>query len=255
MRYVPPGPHKQSFTCPRCGVLAQQKWYSLLYDPGSWITQISAWAQAISTDDEWARAVLTVRGYPLGPFLRQVSELPSRLNRVIESNNRLEIAFCQHCRRFTLWLGDAMIYPRVGGAPPPHEEMPPQIRELYEEARGVLPASPRASAALLRVALEGLLEEAGYKQGRLADRLQKAYEDRKLSASTYDVAEALRYAGNAAAHYEPWKINPSEGEEDREMVYDLFTFVNDVTEELFAKPRRDKESVRKLNERVRKKGS
>jgi len=148
-----------------------------------------------------------------------------------------------------------MIYPQTGGARPPHEDMPPQIRKLYEEARGVLPASPRASAALLRVALEGLLEEVGYKQGRLADRLQKAYEDRKLSASTYDVAEALRYAGNAAAHYEPWKIDPSQGEEDREMVRNLFAFVNEVTEELIAKPRRLEEMARKINEKVRKKNS
>jgi hypothetical protein len=146
-----------------------------------------------------------------------------------------------------------MIYPRGGEAPPPHKEMPPQIRELYEEARGVLPASPRASAALLRVALEGLLEEAGYRQGRLADRLQKAYEDGKLSASTYKAAETLRYAGNAAVHYEPWKINPSQGEEDREMVYRLFVFINDITEELIAKPRLDEEAMRKINERVRKK--
>jgi hypothetical protein len=133
--------------------------------------------------------------------------------------------------------------------------MPPRIRELYEEARGVLPASPRASAALLRVALEGLLEEAGYRQGRLADRLEKAYEDRKLSDGTYNLAESLRYAGNAAVHYEPWKIDPSEGEEDREMVKSLFDFVNEVTEELFAKPRRLGEMARKINEKFRKKNS
>jgi hypothetical protein len=247
MRYVPPGPHKQSFTCPRCGVLAQQKWYPLLYDPGDWIAWISKWAQAISREGDYSS---------FNQFLRQVSELPSVLIPVTElPQNRLTIAFCQHCHGFTLWLRDAMIYPQVGEAPPPHEEMPPRIRELYQEARGVLPASPRASAALLRVVLEGLLEEAGYKQGRLADRLQKAYEDGKLSASTYKVAETLRYAGNAAAHYEPWKIDPSQGEEDREMVYHLFAFVNEVTEELIAKPKRLGEMARKIDEKVRKNGS
>ena len=245
MRYVPPGPHKQSFTCPRCGVLAQQKWYPLLYDPEDRIALISKWAHAMSTR----------RDYSLDALLTEVSRLPLDLSPVIESNNRLYIAFCQHCHGFTLWLGDAMIYPQVGEAPPPHEEMPPRIRELYEEARGVLPASPRASAALLRVVLEGLLEEAGYKQGRLADRLQKAYEDGKLSASTYKVAETLRYAGNAAVHYEPWKINPSQGEEDRKMVYHLFVFINDITEELIAKPRRDEEMMRKINESLQKKRS
>ena len=246
MRYVPPGPHKQSFTCPRCGVLAQQKWYPLLYDPEDWIDQIS----------EWARAISTGRGRSIvSEFLTHVSKLPLYLRKVFESSNYLNVAFCQHCGGFTLWLGDTMIYPLVGEAPPPHEEMPPQIRELYEEARGVLPASPRASAALLRVALEGLLEEAGYRQGRLADRLEKAREDGRLSADTYKLAETLRYAGNAAAHYEPWKIDPSQGEEDREMVKSLFAFVNEVTEELVAKPRRLGEMGRKIDEKVRKKRS
>ena len=253
MKYVPPGPDKQSFTCPRCGVVAQQKWYPLLYDPKGWIAHISRQADAISS--EGAHPLSTIRVDSIRPFLTKVSQLPLYLSQVTESQKHLNIAFCQHCGGFTLWLGDAMIYPQVGGAPPPHEKMPPQIREIYEEARGVLPASPRASVALLRVALEGLLEEAGYRQGRLADRLQKAYEDGKLSASTYKLAETLRYAGNAAAHYEPWKIDPSQGEEDREMVYHLFDFVNDVMEELIARPRRHEEVIRKINEKVRKKGS
>ena len=253
MRYVPPGPHKQSFTCPRCEVLAQQNWYHLLYDQEGRIVRISKWAHDIST--KLNHPLSTIGSDSLNPFLTLVSKLPSDLSPVTESQNHLNIAFCQHCDRFTLWLGDAMIYPQTGGARPPHEDMPPQIRKLYEEARGVLPASPRASAALLRVALEGLLEEVGYRQGRLADRLKKAHEDGKLSASTYKLAETLRYAGNAAAHYEPWKIDPSQGEEDREMVRKLFEFVKEVTEELVAKPRRLEEMAREINGKFRKKNS
>jgi hypothetical protein len=187
-------------------------------------------------------------------LLTHASKLPSYLREVSESSKYLNIAFCQYCGGFTLWLGNAMIYPRTGEAPPPHKDMPPQIRELYEEARGVLPASPRASAALLRVVLEGLLKEAGYRRGRLANRLKKARKDGKLSADTYNLAERLRYAGNAAAHYEPWKINPSEGEENREVIYSLFVFVNEVTEELIAKPKRLGEMARKIDEKFRKNG-
>lgn len=246
MSYVPPAPNKQSFTCPRCGVVAQQKWYPLLYDPEDRIALISKLAFDIST----AR----IKGYS-GELLDQLTRAPqllAGLAPVNESNNYLNIAFCQHCRRFTLWLGKVMIYPQTGEAPPPHQDMLPQIRELYEEARGVLPASPRASAALLRVALEGLLEEAGYKQERLADRLKKAHEDGKLTADTYKLAEALRYAGNAAAHYEPWKIDPSQGEEDQEMVHHLFVFVNEVAEELIAKPKRLEEMRQKLEGKLGK---
>jgi len=39
------------------------------------------------------------------------------------------------------------------------------------------------------------------------------------------------------------------------MVYHLFDFVNDVMEELIARPRQHEEVIRKINEKVRKKGS
>ncbi len=149
-----------------------------------------------------------------------------------------------------------MLYPQTGEAPPPHPDMPPAIRELYEEARGVLPASPRASAALLRVALEGLLEEAEYEKGRLADRLKRAHEEGKLTTQTYKLAGVLRLAGNAAAHYELWKIDPSQGQgqEDREMILALFEFLNEVTEELIAKPKRLEEMEQKLSRKLREEG-
>ncbi|WP_253719766.1 DUF4145 domain-containing protein, partial [Thermus scotoductus] len=173
-------------------------------------------------------------------LLRQAFKVPK------EKGRELWIALCQYCGSFSLWLGERMLYPQTGEAPPPHPDMPPAIRELYEEARGVLPASPRASAALLRVALEGLLEEAGNEKGSLADRLKRAHEEGKLTTQTYKLAGVLRLGGNAAAHYELWKIDPSQGQEDREMILALFEFLNEVTEELIAKPKRLEEMERRL---------
>jgi hypothetical protein len=43
--------------------------------------------------------------------------------------------------------------------PPPHRKLPKAAVDLYQEAREVAAASPRSAAALLRVALEALLEE------------------------------------------------------------------------------------------------
>jgi len=49
-----------------------------------------------------------------------------------------------------------MIHPRKLTAPIPHSDMPDDVKEIYEEARNISDISPRAAAALLRVALEKL---------------------------------------------------------------------------------------------------
>ncbi len=241
---------KKSFICPRCGVLANQDWYKLLYDSDDALKKVSEVLEYLAQQDlifpDVARSKILSSTLKL---LRQAFKVPE------EKGRELWVALCQHCGSFSLWLGERMLYPQTGEAPPPHPDVPPAIRELYEEARGVLPASPRASAALLRVALEGLLEEAGYEKGSLADRLKRAHEEGKLNAKIYELAEVLRLAGNAAAHYEPWKIDPSKEQEDREMILALFEFLNEVTEELIAKPKRLEEMKQKLSGRLREEGA
>lgn len=251
MSYEAPVFQKMSFVCPRCGVLAKQEWYKLLYDPDDALNKVSETLRYLLQQDsnpifsDADRERLLSSALKL---LRQAFKVPK------EKGRELWIALCQYCGSFSLWLGERMLYPQTGEAPPPHPDMPPAIRELYEEARGVLPASPRASAALLRVALEGLLEEAGNEKGSLADRLKRAHEEGKLTTQTYKLAGVLRLAGNAAAHYELWKIDPSQGQEDREMILALFEFLNEVTEELIAKPKRLEEMEQKLSRKLREEG-
>ncbi|WP_234508620.1 MULTISPECIES: DUF4145 domain-containing protein [Thermus] len=244
---------KKSFICPRCGVLANQDWYKLLYDPDDTLNKVLEVLEDLhQTSDLFSDVTASTNRERLlssaSKSLRQAFKVPE------EKGRELWVALCQHCGSFSLWLGERMLYPQTGEAPPPHPDVPPAIRELYEEARGVLPASPRASAALLRVALEGLLEEAGYEKGSLADRLKRAHEEGKLNAKIYELAEVLRLAGNAAAHYELWKIDPSKEQEDREMILALFEFLNEVTEELIAKPKRLEEMKQKLSGRLREEG-
>ena len=70
----------------------------------------------------------------------------------------LKISICARCERYCIWNTekDEMIRPNISTAPLPNEDMPDDVKELYEEARKVSPLSPRAAAALLRVSLEKL---------------------------------------------------------------------------------------------------
>jgi hypothetical protein len=51
-----------------------------------------------------------------------------------------------------------MIYPSGGPAPLPHPDLPDDIKEDYEKARSIVSRSPRSVAALLRLAVDKLLD-------------------------------------------------------------------------------------------------
>lgn len=66
---------------------------------------------------------------------------------------------CDHCWDFSIRRNQELIYPTVSVIEMPHLDMPDTVKELYNEAREIAWKSPRAAAALLRVALEKLTEE------------------------------------------------------------------------------------------------
>ena len=54
-----------------------------------------------------------------------------------------------------------MIYPHSSTAPLPIDEMPENVKELFNEARAVLNQSPRGACALLRLAIQYIVKELG----------------------------------------------------------------------------------------------
>ena len=76
-------------------------------------------------------------------------------------DERFRVSECERCRFPTIWLGEKMIFPNTGGAEPPNPDMPADIKNDYEEAQSILAASPRGSAALLRLAIQKLCSYLG----------------------------------------------------------------------------------------------
>ena len=75
-----------------------------------------------------------------------------------------EASKCDHCWEFSIRKCEELIYPTVSVIVMPHLDMPDTAREIASE-------SPRAAAALLRLALEKLTEELWETDWKLNTRI------------------------------------------------------------------------------------
>lgn len=120
-----------------------------------------------------------------------------------------------------------MIYPKKLTAPLSHLDMPEDVKEIYEEARNVSDISPRASAALLRVALEKLTIHLGESEWSLNTRignLSKQWLPEKVIKSL----DIVRITANEWwSHI--WSIDLT-WEDNSEIVNKLFRLINFIIE-------------------------
>jgi hypothetical protein len=119
-----------------------------------------------------------------------------------------------------------MIYPQASSAPNPTDDMPDEVREDFSEARQIVDDSPKAAAALLRLAMEKLVQDltgdddqslyAGIgelvDEGRIDERIQKALDSVRVTGNDYVHAGEI---------YRP---------DDRETALRLFELVNVIVE-------------------------
>src|SRR5512132_1246708 len=100
MTYFPPKLHERAFTCPHCGVMAQQTWH-----------QVS----------------LLV---PVPKGIYAPGKLPRKTKYLMQAQ-------CGSCNLITVWLHDQMIFPVTGPGPMPHPDMPEELRADFLEARTI----------------------------------------------------------------------------------------------------------------------
>ncbi len=213
----------ESFECPRCGAFAHQEWFNLEYKPDK-----ASKYDWFSDDDDWGAST--------------------------HHEHSWRASRCAACRDFSVWRGRSLAFPSTTLlTEPAHPKMDPKARELYEEAAGVLPVSRRAAAALARASLEAQLKALGV--GTESDRLDAriAHLGDQVTTSLWQTLTVLRDVGNKALH-EP----DSSGlvaivldNSDAELAAFLLAAINEVVEELVAKPARAEELFQSLPEGVR----
>lgn len=188
MTYIQPTRGKKSFTCPHCGVLAQQIVYS-------------------------------VTGAQFGA------------SSPYSSSDQIASASCTHCGKFTLWVGQELVYPNRGEAPQPNPDMPADVLLDYEEAARVSAASPKAAAALLRLGIQKLCIHLGGKGKNINDDIGLLVKN-GMPAMIQQALDVVRVVGNNAVH--PGQIDV----DDPEVVGNLFALTNVIVESMISTPKK-----------------
>jgi hypothetical protein len=137
---------------------------------------------------------------------------------------------CKACGAKALWRHRTLVDPRVRTAPFANPDLPPDVAEVYEEAATVHQDSPRAAAALLRLAIQLLVSHLGANDRNLNDAIGALVRD-GLPESVQQALDAVRVLGNNAVH--PGQLDLNELPETADA---LFRLVNFIAENRISEP-------------------
>ncbi len=196
-QHFPPKHAKGEFHCPHCRVYAKQRW--------SHLSAIGA---------RYARSNISLNTHTM-----------------INLNTDWTISFCEHCDLFVIWFEGNMIYPKNIFVEQPNKDLSEEIQKDYLEAANILNDSPRAAAAILRLALQKLCRQLGEKGDSLNDDIGELVK-KGLNPTIQKSFDALRITGNNAVH--PGEIDLNE---DIDKVIKLFGLINFIAEKMITEPK------------------
>lgn len=215
--------HSSSFICPYCNGAASHDWR---------YTQMEHFG-----DDMWG------------------------LNEIRESRYVI-FARCQGCLKTSVWLteelkntlsdpgtfsgddsSEILLYPfTTPDLPKANEDMPEDVKKIYDEACLVLKYSPRSSAALSRLAIEKLVDhlegDGNDLNSKIADLVSKG-----LPVRIQQMLDSVRVIGNNAVY--PGEIDLSD---NAQLASSLLKFINLIVENQISQPKKINEIYNNLPE-------
>lgn len=145
------------------------------------------------------------------------------------------ICICDFCGKYTIWVDGKMTHPLVNGASFPNPDMSDAVKEIYQEARGITTSSPRSACALLRLALEILLQEVnGDNKKDLFENIGILVGSGRIPTQVQKSMDSLRVTGNNVLH--PAEID-KENSENKETAIRMFNLLNIVAKTLISDPK------------------
>ncbi len=214
----------KKFQCPHCNTVASQEWFTA-NNAGSTVLTIVQ------------HLYLNYRPSITDYVQENIANFLEKINGEFQKNfydlvpKGFSVATCSSCGDFTLWVNKEIVYPKRTSLPPPNNDLNEDIKDLYLEASSILNDSPKGATALLRLALQKLLDQVG-KNGKNINNDIKELVAEGMSPKIQQALDLLRVIGNNAVH--PGQINL---DDNTEIAQKLFGILNFIAEELITKPR------------------
>lgn len=234
----------KSFSCPRCGALANQTWFNALAPHVKKETPPRPFTQQFVdelksdknfSNDFVARIQRLVDGEPL--FFKSEKSLHSYI-----SVDNVHFSECFSCEDISIWVGTKIIYPNNELVFQPNEDMPHDVRKDFEEAASIISNSPRGASALLRLAIQKLclhLGGAGININNDIAHLVKNGLDPRIQKAM----DVVRVVGNESVHPGTMDLK-----DDIDTASQLFRLVNLVVETQISSKKHIDELYAKLPE-------
>lgn len=225
--------HQKAFHCPRCKVLVPHKWYKIekSYPNNDNVELVGVDLESVNRK--------SIGGPIMGVRNADGTEF------VFHYDWHLELSFCTHCQNYTIWENKKIIFPFTTELPQPNEDMPEDVEGIYREAMGVFKHSPRAAAALLRLAIETMipqLEEYQIKKASINNMIGELVT-KDIPEHIQQGLDAIRIYGNEGIHAGEIVLN-----DDQDTVMFLFELINIMVDELITKKKKIKSFYEKLPE-------
>jgi hypothetical protein len=140
---------------------------------------------------------------------------------------------CEACNREAIYIDGQIVLPAETDAPPPAVDMPKDCMPDYEEARSILPRSPRGSAALLRLVIQKLLPHLGSTKKTIDGAIGELVAAGKIKTQIQQALDTVRVIGNESVH--PGEMDLRD---DRDTALAIFRIVNLIVETEITEPKR-----------------
>lgn len=249
VKYEAPAITKSAFNCPTCQVLTTQYWFTC----GAEAAEKNNKPKVFVWDDDFQKSLNSIENKQERVQLEKIAKrLQGKLPFLREMNFRgdhilhnLWFSRCYECDAIAVWAHETLIWPRVGAAPLPNADLPPEVRRDYDEASTILDASPRGAAALLRYAIQELCKFLG-EPGKHLDTDISSLVKKGLDVRIQRALDIVRVIGNNAVH--PGQIDMRD---NRDTAEKLFRLVNLITEKMITEQKHIDEMYLSLPEGAR----
>ncbi|MCF3128440.1 DUF4145 domain-containing protein [Acinetobacter soli] len=153
----------------------------------------------------------------------------------IYTNHDYEVksATCARCTKSSIWRSDLnvnnfrfdskMIFPDVSISVIAETDMPDHVKVDFNEAKSIFNKSPRASAALLRLALQKLLKHLGEPGENINSDIKSLVSKGNLTSDIQRAADTIRITGNNAVH--PGTMNDEDVDHVAAQLFGLINFI------------------------------